>query len=132
MVANFLSRINNEGEVVHVEDKFPNEHLFAISIDSPWFVGIVNYMATGKLPRHLSYKEKHKIMRQSASYSEHAIMNHVGGTLLTSEMLIKSFIWDIICLLFLEIPRSMSKFMIIVREWSSQYNQMKCLCYHKL
>jgi hypothetical protein len=69
LVANFLSRINNEGEVVLVEDNFPDEHLFAISTNSPWFVDIANYLATGKLPQHISPKEKKNIVRQSATYS---------------------------------------------------------------
>jgi hypothetical protein len=44
MVANFISITNNEGEVVLVEDNFFDEHLFAISINSPWFSDIANYL----------------------------------------------------------------------------------------
>lgn len=36
-VADFLSRLQNQGEVVLVEDSFPDENLFAISIVNPWY-----------------------------------------------------------------------------------------------
>jgi len=42
LVANFMSRIQNEGNVHSVNNTFPDEHLFAISTHTPWFVDIVN------------------------------------------------------------------------------------------
>ena len=36
-VADFISRLQNQGEVVPVEDSFPDENLFAISIVNPWY-----------------------------------------------------------------------------------------------
>jgi hypothetical protein len=69
VVADFLSRIHNEGELILVNDNFPDEHIFAISTKSPWFADIANYLATGKLPQHLSTKEKQKIIKLSATYS---------------------------------------------------------------
>jgi hypothetical protein len=69
VVADFLSRIHNEGELIHFNDNFPDEHLFAISTKSPWFADIANYLATGKLPQHLSTKEKQKIIKLNATYS---------------------------------------------------------------
>jgi hypothetical protein len=58
LVVYFLSRINNEGEVVPVEESFLDEILFAISTQSPWFVDIVNYFFIGKLPQHFSPRYK--------------------------------------------------------------------------
>jgi ABC-type sulfate transport system substrate-binding protein len=46
VVAEFLSRIHNEGELIPINDNFPDEHLFTISTKSPWFADIVNYIAT--------------------------------------------------------------------------------------
>jgi hypothetical protein len=63
----FSFRINNPSETIPVKDSFPNENLFAISIKSPWFVDIANYLSTGKLPPHFSPKEKQRIIRQSAN-----------------------------------------------------------------
>ena len=68
-VADFLSHLNTEGENVLVFDEFPDEHLFAISTHTPWFIDIANYLATGKLPQHLSSKEKQRIIRLSSTYT---------------------------------------------------------------
>lgn len=44
VVAHFLSRVNLLGGEGMVDDQMPNEHLFAISILSPWFFDIANYL----------------------------------------------------------------------------------------
>jgi hypothetical protein len=49
LIADFLSRIHNESENGLVDDSFPDEHLFSISTNSPWFADIENYLATRKL-----------------------------------------------------------------------------------
>jgi hypothetical protein len=54
--------LNNEGDNNPVEDVFPDEHLFALSIHSPWFADIANYLATGKLPQHFSPREKQRVI----------------------------------------------------------------------
>jgi hypothetical protein len=69
VVAYFLSRIHNEGELVNVNDNFSNEHMFSIYIKYLWFADIANYLAMGKSPQHLSPKEKQQILRLSARYS---------------------------------------------------------------
>ena len=69
VVVDFLSRLNNPGEVTSVNDDFPYEHLFAMSIDSPWFADIDNYLVTGKTPPHLSAREKWNIIQKSVAYS---------------------------------------------------------------
>ena len=51
-----------------VEDSFPDEHLFAVSAQSPWYADVANYLAAGKLPAHFSKKEKRKTIQQSARY----------------------------------------------------------------
>lgn len=57
IVANFLSiLITNETEAL-VEDNFPNKHISTISTNSLWYVDIINYFATRKLPRQLSPKK---------------------------------------------------------------------------
>jgi hypothetical protein len=69
VVVDFLSRLTNEGEAIPVEDNFPDEHLFALSTNTPWFADIANYLAAGRLPQHLSPKERQRVIRQSATYS---------------------------------------------------------------
>ena len=58
LVANFLSRIQHDDGVKPVDDTFLDEHLFAVSVQTPWFADIANYLVTGKLPNHLSPHEK--------------------------------------------------------------------------
>jgi hypothetical protein len=68
VVADFLSRltINDDNPV---DDSFPDEYLFAVSAHSPWYADIANYLVAGKLPPHLSYREKKSIIHQSARFS---------------------------------------------------------------
>ena len=69
VVAYFLSRLDNPHEATTVNDDFPDEHLFAMSTDAPWFADIANYLVTGKTPPHLSACEKWNIIQKSATYS---------------------------------------------------------------
>lgn len=68
-VVDILTWIQNDNNDVPLEDNFPNEYIFAISIRSSWFVDIANYLATGKLPSSLSPREKRKVIQTIASYS---------------------------------------------------------------
>jgi hypothetical protein len=58
VVTNFLSRIKNEDDDIPVDDSFPDEHLFSLYVNTPWFVDMENYLATRKLPSYLSPHEK--------------------------------------------------------------------------
>ena len=69
IVADFLSCIQHEDGTKPVDDIFPNEHLFVVSIKTPWFADIANYLATRKLPNHLSPPEKSRIIVHSSNYS---------------------------------------------------------------
>ena len=60
-VTDFLSRINTSGEDVQVLDSFPDENLFSISIKSPCFADIANYLSSGKLPSYFSPREKRQV-----------------------------------------------------------------------
>lgn len=52
VVADYISRLNNPSEVVHVDDNFTDEHLFSMSTESPWLTDIDSYLVTGKTPPH--------------------------------------------------------------------------------
>jgi hypothetical protein len=69
LVVDFLSRIKNEDDDIPIDDIFPDRHLFSLSINTPWFADMENYLATRKLPSHLSPHEKCRIITQSANYS---------------------------------------------------------------
>ena len=69
LVADFLSRIQHEDGTKPIDDTFPDEHIFVVSIQTPWFADIANYLATGKLTNHLSPDENCHIIVQSSNYS---------------------------------------------------------------
>eukprot|EP00253_Pinus_taeda_P022006 PITA_22006 len=70
VVADFLSRLDlSVGEEGLVDDQMPYEHLFSISVYSPWFADISNYLVSTQFPPHLSSKEKSKIMRKSTPFT---------------------------------------------------------------
>ena len=50
LLADVFSRINHGEEMDPVNDDFPYDHLFSLSIKTPWFVDISNYLTTRKLP----------------------------------------------------------------------------------
>eukprot|EP00253_Pinus_taeda_P003643 PITA_03643 len=58
-----------------VDDQMSNEHMFAISVLSPWFADIANYLVSTQFPPHLSSKEKSKIVRKSSTFT------WIGGNL---------------------------------------------------
>eukprot|EP00253_Pinus_taeda_P027096 PITA_27096 len=62
LVAEFLSRLTlPASEEGMVDDQLLDEHLFAISVLSPWFADIENYFVSAQFPPNLSSKEKSKI-----------------------------------------------------------------------
>ena len=69
LVAYFLSRINHGGEMIPVNDDFPDERLFSLANKSSCYVDLVNYLTSRKLPKHLSSREKQRIVKISANYS---------------------------------------------------------------
>ena len=69
MVADFLSRVPKSYDTVVVEDQFPDEHKFDVSVETPWYADVENYLAVGKLPRHLTSREHKLILQCSVSFS---------------------------------------------------------------
>ena len=62
LVADFLSRITRIDESLSVDDAFPDEHLFSISTNVPWFVDLENYLVGGKFLGHMTPKENQRIV----------------------------------------------------------------------
>jgi len=57
-VVDFLSRLHTLGDLNLVSDNFPDEHMFEITVKTPWFIDIVNYLSYGKLPSQFTNKQK--------------------------------------------------------------------------
>ena len=63
VVRDFLYRMTNNDDDSLVEDSFPDENLFTVSTYYPWYDDISNYLATRRLPMHLSKLEKRRIIQ---------------------------------------------------------------------
>jgi hypothetical protein len=62
VVVDFLSRLHINDDNSLVDDSFPDENLYAVSTHSPWYADIANYLVAGKVPPHLSPRERRKII----------------------------------------------------------------------
>ena len=69
VVADFLSRLQTPDDLVAIEDSFPNEHLFLLSTQNPWYADIANYLTTVKTPPHFFAKEKWLLAEKSFNFS---------------------------------------------------------------
>ena len=45
-----------------VEVQFPDEHLFVVTVKTPCYANVANYLAVGKLPKHLTPYERKQIV----------------------------------------------------------------------
>ena len=70
VVVDYLPRLYNPREAIPVDDYFPHERIFVVSIKSPCFIDIANYLVTRKLPPHLSGREKWNIIQKRVAYSQ--------------------------------------------------------------
>ncbi|RDX87488.1 Retrovirus-related Pol polyprotein from transposon 17.6, partial [Mucuna pruriens] len=61
-VADHLSRIERESDLMPIQDGFPNEQLLHINMPTPWFADICNFVAASQFSLEASrlYKEKLK------------------------------------------------------------------------
>ena len=50
LVADHLSRIPKGEEKKPLRDTFPEEHLFSLKSQLPWYADLVNYQVTGNFP----------------------------------------------------------------------------------
>ena len=54
VITDFLSRVPKIEDTLTVDDQFSDEHLFVVVLRTPWCADVANYLAVGKLPRHLT------------------------------------------------------------------------------
>jgi len=72
-VSYLLSRIPNTNDYLTVEDQFLDKHMFVVTIKTPWYDDVKNYLEAVKLPGHLSSREGKLIVKCSAWF------NWIGG-----------------------------------------------------
>ena len=64
MIANQFSRIEKPTEQekwTEIEENFPDEQIFQVSVQTPWYADIVNFLACGLMPLKFSYQQKRKL-----------------------------------------------------------------------
>ena len=69
VVADFLSHLQTLDDLAAINDSFPNEHLFLLLAQNPWYADIANYLITGKTPPHFSTKERRFLVEKSFNFS---------------------------------------------------------------
>ena len=71
MIADHLSRVEKstvQEEERKIPKKFPHEQLFQLSLQSPWYADIVNFLACGIMPPEFSYQQIKKLRTDSRYY----------------------------------------------------------------
>ena len=51
-----------------IAEKFPDEQLFQLSLQSPWYADIVNFLGCGIMPPGFSYQQRNKIRTDNRYY----------------------------------------------------------------
>jgi hypothetical protein len=69
LVPDFLSCIPKIDDSLIVEDQFLDEHMFSITTKPPWYTNVENYLAMGRLPTHLSSRERKLIVQCSTRFA---------------------------------------------------------------
>ena len=71
VIADHLSRVERnkaEEEKTGLTENFPDEQLFQLSFQLPWYDNIVNYLACGVVPSEFSYQQKRKLGTDNRYY----------------------------------------------------------------
>ena len=71
VIADNLSRVAKpavQEEVSEIVENFPDEQLLQLSLQSPWYADIVNFLACVIMPREFSYQQRKKLRTYSRYY----------------------------------------------------------------
>ena len=71
VIADHLSRLEKnkvEEEEAELTENFPDEKLFKLSFQLPWYADIMNYLPCGVVPPEFSYQQKRKLKTDSRCY----------------------------------------------------------------
>ena len=97
MVADFLSRVPKTDDTLTVDNQFPDEHLFVVAVKTPWYAYVENNVVVGKLPRHLTGRERKLIVQRSARFSRiGGYLFHTGADMNICRCIREDEIYDIL------------------------------------
>ena len=71
MIVDHLSRVEKttvQEEGIEIAENLPDEQLFQLSLQSPWYADIVNFLACGIMPLEFSYQQRKKVRTDSRYY----------------------------------------------------------------
>ena len=71
VIVDHLSRVEKptvQEEEKEIAEHFQDEQLFQLSLQSPWYADIVNFLACGVMPPELSYQQRKKLRTDSRFY----------------------------------------------------------------
>ena len=71
MIADHLSimeKTTKKEKEIEIVENFPDEQLFVLSIQIPWYADIVNYLACGIMPPKFNHQQKRKLRTDSRFY----------------------------------------------------------------
>ena len=71
VIVDNLSRVEEpavQEEEREIAENFPDEQLFQLSLQSPWYAHIVNFLACGIMPPKFSYQQRKKLRTDSKYY----------------------------------------------------------------
>ena len=71
VIANHLSRLEKPMEDERgnaIKENFPDEQLFQVSVQVPWYADIVNFLACDIMPPEFSYQQKRKLRTDARLY----------------------------------------------------------------
>ncbi|XP_050133183.1 uncharacterized protein LOC126609263 [Malus sylvestris] len=68
VVADHLSRLVHEKEVVPILETFPDEQLMSIEVSMPWYADLVNYLASKVIPSEFNKNQRDKLKYDARNY----------------------------------------------------------------
>ena len=63
-----LEKTTEEEKGSEIAENFPDEQLFMLSIQTPWYADSVNYLACGIIPYEFNSQQKRKLRTDSRFY----------------------------------------------------------------
>ncbi|CAN6704199.1 unnamed protein product [Malus baccata var. baccata] len=68
VVADHLSRLVHEEDVVPIPETFPDEQLMSIEVSMPWYADLVNYLASKVIPSEFNKNQRDKLKYDARNY----------------------------------------------------------------
>ncbi|CAN6697920.1 unnamed protein product [Malus baccata var. baccata] len=68
VVADHLSRLVHEEEVVPIPETFPDQQLMTIEVSMPWYADLVNYLASKVIPSEFNKNQRDKLKHDAQNY----------------------------------------------------------------